>query len=40
MGTDMGDIPTYHNHAAIPTITGATAVTEGTHYAPHPCAAL
>ena len=36
MGTDMGDISTDHNHAAIPTTTGAVAVPEGTHHAPYP----
>ena len=33
--TDMGDISTKHNHTANPTVTGATAVTEGTHHTPH-----
>ena len=33
--TDMGGISTNHNHTAIPTATGAAAVTEGTHCAPH-----
>ena len=31
IGTEMGDISTSHNHATIPTATGETAVTEGTH---------
>ena len=35
MGTDMGDISTDHNHTAISTVTGAAAVSEGTHHAPH-----
>ena len=40
MGTDMGDISTNHNHAAIPTMTGAAAVTEGTHHTTHPDATV
>ena len=36
VGTDMGDISTDHNHAAIQTITGAAAVSEGTHHSPYP----
>ena len=35
MGTDVGDIVTDHNHAAIPTTTAAAAVTKGIHAAPH-----
>ena len=31
MGTEMRDISTNQNHATIPTITGAAAVSEGTH---------
>ena len=40
MGTDMGNISTDHNHAVITTVTGAAAVTEGTHYTPHPTTAV
>ena len=36
MGTNIGDISTNHNHATIPTLTGAGAVTEGTQCPPHP----
>ena len=38
MVTDMGDISTDHNHATIPTMTGA-AVWEGIHCAHHPTTA-
>ena len=31
----MGNISTSHNHATIPTMSGAAAVTEGMHCAPH-----
>ena len=40
MGTDMGGISTNHNHATIPTVTGAAAVPEGTHCTPHPATAV
>ena len=36
MGTDKGDISTNHNHVAITTTTGTTAVLEYTHCTPHP----
>ena len=36
MGTHMGEISTDHNHTTIPTRTGAAAVPEDTHHAPHP----
>ena len=36
MDTDMGNISTDHNQAAIPTATGTAAVSEGTHHTPHP----
>ena len=39
MVTDMGDISTGHNHATIPTVTGAVAVSESTNHAPHPVTA-
>ena len=40
MGTDIGDTSTNHNHTAIPTVTGAAAVAEGTHCIPHPATTL
>ena len=36
MLTDMGNISTSHNHTAVPTTTGAAAVSKDTHHAPHP----
>ena len=38
--TDMGGISMDHNHIANPTMTGAAAVTEGMHNAPHPAPTL
>ena len=40
MGTGMGNISTNHNHATVPTWTGAPAVPEGKHYTPHPATAV
>ena len=40
MGTDMGDISTNHNDNAIPTMTGAPSITEGTHHIPHPATTM
>ena len=39
MGMDMGDISNNYSHAAIPTVTGATAVSEGKYCTPHPATA-
>ena len=35
-----GNTSTDHNHATIPTMTGAAAVTKGTYCAPHPATAV
>ena len=35
-GRDMGDISAGHNHANIPTVTGAAALTDNRHCTPYP----
>ena len=40
MDTDIIDISTDHTYTANPTMTGAAAVTEGTHHTPNPATAV